>query len=104
MKSAFALFLAAWSVCSAAQDNPLPVIPRPAIVERAEGQFQLTNETVLVAGETSQQEADLLRALLGPATGFPLPPADDAGNAIILRLDPSLERLGEEGYRMEVSS
>ena len=81
------------------------IIPLPSTVERGEGEYHLTTETRLVADPANARNAEYLRGLLTPPTGFPLAARTGNGqakNAITLRLDPGLASLGDEGYRLEV--
>ncbi len=101
-----------------AEPEPAAIVPRPVKVEWQKGQVQLDADTQLIyASEAAKDEAETLASLLRPATGLPLVvqplPASadkrrqivDAGNAVVLALDPSLETaLGKEGYRLEVVS
>jgi len=103
MRVTFTLFFLIEAVCAAAQESPLPLIPQPLRVDRADGRFVLTAETVIVADAALREPCAYLQALLGPATGFPFPTAAPAESrqAIALRIDPALEHLGSEGYRLE---
>jgi hexosaminidase len=82
-------------------------------VDRREGHFQLTPETVLLADEPNRGNAESLRTLLGAPTGLPLPvralpaAASESGgrqsrDAVCLQLDPGQDSLGDEGYRLEI--
>ncbi len=85
----------------------MPIIPLPSHIETRSGVFQLNAATVIQADPPNRWNADFLHGLLSPSTGFPLPvQAFDAvgNNSICLRLDPRLQTLGTEGYRLEVSS
>ena len=105
MRVTFTLFFLIEAVCAAAQESPLPLIPQPLRVDRADGRFVLTAETVIVADAALREPCAYLQALLGPATGFPFPTAAPAESrqAIALRIDPALEHLGSEGYRLETA-
>lgn len=76
------------------------LLPRPTRLTRSAGHFTVAATTGVHA---PQDVADLLRELIGPATGLPLPPAGpgDEADVISLRLvdDPTL---GAEGYRLHV--
>ena len=81
------------------------IIPRPSQVKPRSDSFTLTPDTVIVAGDGAQAKAEQLARALRPATGFALPVVGEArANAITLRLDTSLEKLGAEGYTLEVSA
>jgi len=82
------------------------VIPRPSSMTVHEGAFTLSANTVVQASGEARMTGEQLRAALASATGFALklsdhPPAD--ANTIELRLDPSANALGEEGYRLTVT-
>jgi hexosaminidase len=77
------------------------IVPRPAQLQRDPGTFTLTPATRIVAGGAAVLEAQMLRAYLQPATGFPLPiDTRDGANAIRLRLDPKAGGGNPEGYRL----
>ncbi len=82
----------------------LSIIPQPVKITGAEGSFLLQTETGMDAPAPLQRLAEQLRETLGAATGFPLPPGKRGANVIVLRLDPKLQRLGGEGYRLVVTS
>lgn len=84
----------------------LNILPLPSELEERPGCFRLTAETDIVCDQANRPNADFLRRLLAVPTGFPLrartlglPPVS---SGILLRLDPALAALGEEGYRLEV--
>lgn len=84
---------------------PILVIPQPAHVRPGEGEYVFTADTRIVASSTELRPlAGQLRGFVQPAMGFPLPVvrAARAGD-LILALDPDLERLGPEGYRLEIT-
>jgi hexosaminidase len=84
----------------------MDIIPLPSEIERHPGVFQLTSATCLVTDHSNCWNADFLRGLLCPSTGFPLPVRTDgpAGeNCIHLYLDRELESFGPEGYRLTVT-
>jgi hexosaminidase len=61
----------------------------------------LDERTEIEARPGTERVARWLRQTVGAATGLPLAPFRDAGNRIVLRLDPETERrLGPEGYRV----
>lgn len=73
------------------------LIPQPLSYAPAPGQRTLTPQTTVGA---PTEIADLLRELLGPATGLPL--ADGGDDAeLVFTLDDTAG-LGEEGYRLTV--
>jgi hexosaminidase len=82
------------------------IIPLPAQLEPRPGEFRLTPETDISADGPNRWNADYLHALLTVPTGFRLrvrTPSLAAKNAIHLRLEPGLESLGREGYRLTVA-
>ena len=90
----------------AVQDTSLAVIPRPAHMTRGTGTFLLTPATVVVTDRATRDIGYHLADWLRPATGYRLAVGGTAGAAarvISLRLDPTLARLGEEGYRLAVT-
>ena len=97
------------SVVGAQRVAPEPgapaVIPRPVTLTPAAGRFRLTSGTVIWTDAASVAIGRQLARYIEPATGFTFvvrtsgtPPA----NAIVLRRDASLRRLGPEGYALEV--
>ena len=87
--------------------SAIAVIPRPAVVTARTGHFVIGPRTVIWTDAGSAAVGRQLAQYLGPATGFALavrtggaPP----GGAIVLRRDPTLRRLGAEGYTLEVRS
>ena len=90
----------------AVQDTSLAVIPRPAHLTRGTGTFLLTPGTIVATDRATRQIGYQLADWLGPATGYRLSvggAAAGAARVISLRLDPTLARLGEEGYRLAVT-
>ena len=84
----------------------MPIIPLPSKIEARSGEFQFTAETVILTDPPNRWNADFLHSLLAASTGFPLPVRifDRARkNSICLRIDPALESLGQEGYRLAIS-
>jgi len=94
------------------QASPLDeVVPLPAVVEPdADVTFRLTPATAIFArfgSDETVRAATLLAEDLRPATGFPLPVVrvPDLGTppGISLRLVPDDGRIGQEGYRLDVT-
>lgn len=81
------------------------IIPRPNSVEVHKGHFTLTEETIIVAPESLENEAAALANLVAPATGFELitqtTRAD--GTQILLELDRSLEGMGPESHTLQIT-
>jgi hexosaminidase len=81
------------------------VIPQPVRLDLQNASFLLTPATVVVADKLLSAEARELSAMLSPATGYAFPVVAGAKKripAIELKLDPSLDGLGEEGYQLKV--
>ncbi|MEV0744446.1 beta-N-acetylhexosaminidase [Streptomyces sp. NBC_01220] len=76
------------------------LLPRPRKVSSRPGRFTLDQDTSVRAYPGAEGAADLLRTLLAPATGLPLPPS--ATGRVVLALDPQLGGLGEEGYGLTI--
>ena len=89
-----------------AENKPVSILPKPVQLVLGAGTFRLTPNTVIMADRDSVSEARFLSRRLSPATGFPFDvrTAASAGTpAIDMRLDGSLTKLGEEGYRLTVA-
>ncbi len=81
----------------------LSIIPQPVHVTEMPGVFELTPKTVIAVTQETKGIGELLAARLKRGTGQSAVVQTFAeGKAIRLKLDPSLARLGEEGYRLEV--
>ncbi|MFJ2745903.1 beta-N-acetylhexosaminidase [Streptomyces sp. NPDC087440] len=80
----------------------LNLVPRPTQFARIQGEFVLDGATALRVGPGAEAAAALLRTLLRPATGLPLPASPDG--RIVLAVDPALSGLGEEGYGLTVGT
>src|SRR2546430_11841452 len=95
--------LAALAIAFASDSVPA-VVPRPAHVTVQPGAFTLRAGTVIVTDRALRALGELLGDYLFPATGLRLAvrTAAPAGTHVIsLRLDSSLARLGDEGYRLD---
>ncbi|MFD4686676.1 beta-N-acetylhexosaminidase [Streptomyces sp. NPDC058461] len=75
--------------------------PRPPPLVTRSGRFRLDARTALRVSPGAEPAARLLRTLLAPASGLPLPTAADG--TFVLTLDSALTGLGEEGYGLTVS-
>ena len=98
--------LALLALLAGVQDTTLAVIPRPVHVTRGTGTFLLTPATVVVTDRATRPIGYQLADWLGPATGYRLAVRGGPGTAartISLRTDPTLARLGDEGYRLTVT-
>jgi hexosaminidase len=99
-----------WLIAAAAAAAPDParpiaIIPRPVSVAAQAGVFTLTANTVIQADPATAELGRQLAAYLQPATGFRLRVQSSAAatsSRISLALDPRLERLGPEGYTLDV--
>src|SRR2546427_5996307 len=97
--------LAALAIVLASDSIPA-IVPRPAHVAVKPGAFALTAGTVIVTDPALRGLGELLGDYLFPATGVRLAvrSAAPAGTPVIsIRLDSSLARLGDEGYRLDAS-
>src|SRR5204862_3830942 len=97
--------LAALAILLASDSIPA-IVPRPAHVTPQPGAFTLRAGTVIVTDRALRKVGELLADYLFPATGLRLgvATAAPAGTAAIsIRLDSTLARLGDEGYRLVVS-
>ncbi|MEU1145031.1 beta-N-acetylhexosaminidase [Streptomyces sp. NPDC005863] len=79
--------------------RPAPV-PHPTQLSWRPGHFTLDATTTVRSAPGARPALDLLRTLLAPATGLPLPPSPEG--QFVLALDPQLRGLGEEGYGLTV--
>ncbi len=98
--------LSAQGIAPASGATSIAVIPQPVRLVSRPGRFAVTPRTVIWADAPSVPTARQLARYLEPATGFTFvvrttgaPPP----NAIALRHDASLRRLGPEGYTVDVS-
>jgi len=98
------LWLMFMSLCVAqAQDlaQRYPLIPYPASLTPAQGQFTLTAQTVLlVQDKRFTNEANILQTLLQPSLGKRLP-TNGSGSTIVLRHDPTIT--AAEGYKLSIT-
>jgi hexosaminidase len=83
----------------------IAVVPQPVKVTERSGQFRVTSRTVISTDHGSSSIGRQLARYLEPATGFTF--RVQSGQAvparsIALRLDPSLKRLGPEGYLLDI--
>jgi len=87
----------------AVQDTAVSVIPKPVQLTRTAASFVLTPGTAIVTDRSTYDIGIQLADWLQPATGYRLAvvgAAGSGGKVISIRLDPTLARLGEEGYRL----
>jgi hexosaminidase len=81
------------------------IIPLPVEIEPRSGEFHLTPDAIISGDDPNRWNSVYLHALFASPTGYPLTVQSGdrkTRNSIRLRLDPSLEFLGLEGYRLEV--
>lgn len=88
----------------------LSLIPQPVSLTRAEGSFEVTEDTAIVVSQGDEELSRIGRLLadvLKPSTGFAIPvkESDSPGGAgtIALTLMGDDPELGEEGYELSVS-
>ena len=87
------------------QADSVEIVPRPTSVVRGQGEFELTEHTVIVASPGTESEAARLAEALRMPTGLALPVKSNGfANSILLQLDNTLEpKFGGEGYRLIVT-
>ncbi|HWA83969.1 MAG TPA: family 20 glycosylhydrolase, partial [Fimbriimonadaceae bacterium] len=86
-----------------AQTQPISIIPEPAHVEARAGAFHLNPRTSIYAPDSLGELAHYVQRTLAPATGYFFPITNHHGaNTIELNLDKHAEKLGPEGYFLEV--
>ena len=93
---------------SAAQ-APLSVIPRPSQMTPGTGTFLIDAQTQITADTDAVPCAQYFAETLQTATGFTLSvnPAKEGANpssGVAFRIDPTLARLGDEGYTLLVAA
>src|SRR5690606_22842764 len=93
---------------SAAPDVRYPLVPWPARLEPAAGEFLITPATRIAvpgADEEITAIAELLADAIRTTTGVAVPVSAgaDPGGAIELRLDPAADGAGAEAYRLVVT-
>jgi len=102
----FVVLLLTWFAATIEADS-VSVIPRPVCLEMKEGKFLFKPGMAILADSAVDADARLFARTLAPALGFtPEVRASRAGSAphVEMKLDSSLEKLGDEGYRLDVSS
>src|SRR5947208_16839448 len=98
--------IALLALVATAQDTTLSVIPRPVRMTRGTAAFVVTPGTVVVTDRATRVIGYQLADWIAPATGYRLSVSGATGSAarvISLRLDPTLSRLGDEGYSLSVT-
>jgi hexosaminidase len=90
---------------SVTAQSAINVIPAPSRVSEKSGYFQIKPTTAIAYGEGTHTAAKLLAQRLGHSTGYEPEvislALEKPREAIVLRIDPSLKHLGEEGYMLE---
>lgn len=81
------------------------IVPKPVRLAQNPGEFNLAAGTPIIAEGAAASAANLLAQDLAARLGgtFPVSPAKGPAGAICLRLDPALQALGAEGYRLVVT-
>ncbi len=82
------------------------IIPRPVTLTTRTGHFTLTPRTTIWATRGAESLGRQLANYLEPATGFDFTvrtTGAPTGNRIVLRLDPALTKLGDEGYTLDIA-
>ncbi|WP_327433900.1 beta-N-acetylhexosaminidase [Streptomyces sp. NBC_01236] len=77
------------------------LLPAPGRLVVLPGRFTFDGRTTVTPAPGAEAAVALLRELLAPATGLPLPTAADG--QIAFTLDPTLTALGREGYGLRVT-
>jgi len=94
---------------AAPPQRTISIVPQPRKVTPLEGQaFTLTDKTqILYNGEKAKQPAEMLAAMLRPATGLPLPVKRGAkadATTVLLTTTGADAKLGKEGYDLKVTA
>jgi hexosaminidase len=81
------------------------VIPKPVKLTETQGEFQIKVNTVIAADEAAGDRGNQLAEMLAPALGWRLKVVSPTPqeNCIALSVDASLNGLGDEGYRVNVT-
>ena len=111
MKSAIAIGLTVcWLTGTALAVTDPAIIPQPQTMERAEGRFKLTRDSVIVTDAASQDTGKVLAERLHPAMGFSIETSLSKGSdqmfrggAIVLTTENAKANLGAEGYELSVT-
>ena len=96
------------SGCQSKKDNLSPgdiaILPKPVHVMVNDGFFEIRKNTKIIVDSETRPLGEMLRTLIAPSMGFELDISDGnpVRNSIQLSVDPSLEELEEEGYRLTV--
>jgi len=97
--------LIAFPTAADAQATNISVLPQPFSLRAGEGFFIVRSDTKVITDKGTHETGAMFARWLAPATGFAFKVSrgDDADNAINLRLDGSLNQLGDEGYLLDVT-
>jgi len=82
------------------------ILPAPVQVVPGDGQFRLKPETVIAVDNDTEALGSLLADMLETPTGYQLKVTQEPReypSAIRIKLDPRMDRLGNEGYSLEVT-
>jgi len=82
--------------------STVQLIPLPAQITYGAGSFQIDKQTTIWHG-SEPESAKWIGKYFRPATGFKLSETGNRENQISLSLVSNLDRLGPEGYRLEVT-
>ncbi len=90
---------------AASAESGLNIIPEPASVELTGGVVRLSIGSVVKVEPATRELGEYVASLLSDASGAVIEvreavPETSSGSPVILSLDPSLERLGSEGYQL----
>ena len=88
------------------KDNTISIIPKPIKVETKQLNFTLSKNTVILTDPGLLKQAEFLKNLIAPATGFELvikdlTKEDGDNNTIILNIEENEKILNHEGYQLE---
>ena len=92
---------------SKASVKNISIIPEPLSYRQHEGFFGINSSTSIIVDDDLKKMAGKLNAILSPAIGDPLPikiNGQAEKNVIKLNIDPELEDLGKEGYKLKVTN
>ncbi len=94
--------------CQSKQDSisvgDIAILPKPVHLMVNDGSFEISKNTKIVVDPETRQLGEMMRTLFSPSMDFEMEIAEGrpSRNRIQLSLDPSLEGLKEEGYRLSV--
>ena len=94
------------SGCQPKQDDlsigDIAILPKPVHIMANDGFFEISKDTKIIVDSETGHLGDFLSKLLSPSMGFELDILDGrpVRNSIQLSVNPALEDLAEEGYRL----